>query len=123
MKKNVMAGLVAAGLIIAGGTGFALENAKVKAQNTSYSMQQRMGNVQMMKSVSTDGTQKQNDQSTFEQMLPYMKKMHPNLSDDQLKALYDKMMGPNGACSNGQGMMGTTNNSGQGMMSTTNNNL
>ena len=46
------------------------------------------------------------DKKVFEEMLPFMKKMHPNLSDDQLKDLYDQMMGPSGACSN---MMGNFN--------------
>lgn len=122
MKKNLVAGLFAVGLIVAGGTGFAMTN--VKAQDPANGMHQGMGNsqmTQMMNSVSTNGTQKQNDQSTFEQMLPFMKKMHPNLSNEQLKDLYEKMMGPNGACS--KGMMGTTNGNGNGMMGTTNNNL
>jgi hypothetical protein len=126
MKKNLVAGIFAVGLIAAGGTGFALANVKEKVQDPVFSMQQGMGNsqmTQMMQSVSNGGTQKQNDQSSFEQMLPYMKKMHPNLSDDQLKALYEQMMGSNGACGNGQGMMGTTNSNGQGMMGDTNNNL
>jgi hypothetical protein len=123
MKKSIVAGLFAAGLIVAGGTGFSVAHSQAKTQDPVYFMQQGMGNGQMMNSVSTNGNQKQNSQSSFEQMLPYMKKMHPDLSDDQLKSLYEQMMGSNGACSNGQGATGTTNNNGQGMMRTTNNNL
>lgn len=126
MKKNLVAGLFAAGLIVVGGTGFAVAHSQGKTQDPVYFMQQGMGNgqtTQMMNSVSTNGNQKQNAQSSFEQMLPYMKKMHPNLSDDQLKSLYEQMMGSNGACSNSQGATGTTNSNGQGMMGTTKNNL
>jgi hypothetical protein len=123
MKKSLAAGLFAVGLIAAGVTGFALTNVKANSQDPAGAMLKGMGNsqmTQMMKSVNTNATQKQNDQSTFEQMLPFMKKMHPNLSDEQLKALYEQMMGPNGACSNG--MMGTNGNgNGNGMMGTANN--
>lgn len=126
MKKNLVAVLFAAGLIVAGGTGFAVAHSQAKTQDPAYFMQQGMGNgqmTQMMNSVSTNGNQKQNSQSSFEQMLPYMKKMHPNLSDDQLKSLYEQMVGSNGACSNDHGTTGTTKSNDQGMMGTTNNNL
>lgn len=36
---------------------------------------------------------------SFEQMLPFMKKMHPNLSQEQLKIFYDKMHGKDGNAS------------------------
>jgi hypothetical protein len=47
---------------------------------------------------------------TFDQMKPYMQKMHPGLSDQQLEDLYNSMHGTGGACSsqNGQGMMQNT---------------
>ncbi len=122
MKKSLAAGLFAVGLMAAGVTGFALTNVKANSQDPAGAMLRGVGNsqmTQMMKSVNTNAAQKQNDQSTFEQMLPYMKKMHPNLSDEQLKSLYEQMMGPNGACSNA--MKGTTGGNGNGMMGTANN--
>lgn len=38
---------------------------------------------------------------TFEDMLPYMKKMHPSTSDDTLKDMYNACHGPNGMMKNG----------------------
>lgn len=38
---------------------------------------------------------------SFEQMLPFMQQMHPNLSGDQLKNMYDACHGPNGIMQNG----------------------
>lgn len=118
MKKNVLTALLAVGLITAGATGFAMAKVQEKTQDPVYFMQQNLGQgqmTQMMKTTSkSDQQSDQNVNSNFEQMLPYMKKMHPNLSDEQLKALYEQMHGANGACSNvnngqGQGMMGTSN--------------
>lgn len=47
---------------------------------------------------------------TFDQMKPFMQKMHPDLSDQQLEDLYNSMHGTGGACSSqkGQGMMQNT---------------
>ena len=115
MKKNIAAGVLVAGLIVAGGTGYYLGNAKVHNQVEPQTI--RTSQVTPMMSTSNvqglqplvqkqNQNQTQNQNGTFEQMLPYMKKMHPNLSDDQLKDLYDQMMGANGACS---GMMGNFN--------------
>ena len=115
MKKNLAVGLFAIALIAAGGTGAYIANAKETTQDPIYFMQQKgMGQsqmTQMMNSSNSDQTQqlKQGQKSTFEQMLPYMKKMHPNLSDEQLKSLYESMHGPNGACDNAQDMMENTN--------------
>jgi hypothetical protein len=113
MKKNIAAGFLVGGLIAAGGTGYYLGNANVNSQvqpltiRTSQVMpMMNTSNVQGLQPLVQKKDQTQNPNSTFEQMLPYMKKMHPNLSDDQLKALYDQMMGQNGACSN---MMGNIN--------------
>jgi len=116
MKKNLIAGLFAVGLIAAGGTGFALANTQEKTQDPVYLMEQGMGGGQMTQMMNTTNTGEmqqfmQNQNVSFEEMLPYMKKMHPDLSDEQLKALFEQMHGQNGACSNsnGQGMMGSTN--------------
>lgn len=119
MKKNIAAGVLAAGLIVAGGTGYYLGNAKVNNQVQTQTIRtsqvtpmMNTSNVQGLQPLvqkqdqTQNQNQNQNQNGTFEQMLPYMKKMHPNLSDDQLKALYDQMMGANGSCSN---MMGNFN--------------
>lgn len=113
MNKNVVAGLIAVGLIISGGTGLYAAYAKENASPAASMSPQMMGTpqmTQMMNSTNIDAMQKmmQNKNVTFEQMLPYMKKMHPGLSDEQLKALYNQMHGMNGStnCSNVQGMMG-----------------
>lgn len=110
VKKNLLTGLIAVGLITAGGTGFVMAKAQEKTNDPVYFMQQNMGQGNMTQMMKTTNT-KQDSNNGFEQMLPYMKKMHPNLSDEQLKALYEQMHGQNGACSNvnGQGMMGTKN--------------
>lgn len=99
MKKNLVVGLMAIGLIAAGGTGLYFEKAKENSQGPIYYMQQGMGGAQMT-NVTKTGTKWQtaNQNSGFEQMLPYMRKMHPGLSDAQLKSLYESMHGPNGAC-------------------------
>jgi hypothetical protein len=121
MKKNIAAGVLVAGLIVAGGTGYYLGNAKVHNQvqpqtirTSQVTPMMNTSNVQGLKPLvqKQDQTQNQNPSTdpsqngTFEQMLPFMKKMHPNLTDDQLKNLYDQMMGANGACSS---MMGNFN--------------
>jgi hypothetical protein len=120
MNKNLVAGLFAVGLIITGGTGFYIANAEDNTVDpTAFMQQQGMGMgtgtgqmTQMMKSTTTEEMQQlmQSENFTFDQMLPYMKKMHPDLSNEQLKALFENMHGTNGsqACSNGQGMMRNT---------------
>jgi hypothetical protein len=113
MKKNLVAGLFAVGLIVAGGTGYYLAGANDNVLDPAVMMQQHKdagSMVQMMNStnVKEDQTSKDNG---FKQMLPFMKKMHPNLSDEELKSFYEKMHG-DGAPScgnNGQGMMGNFN--------------
>jgi hypothetical protein len=123
MKKNITAGVLVAGLIVAGGAGYYLGNGNAKINNQMEPQTVRMSqatplmntsNVQGLQPLVQKQDQTQNSNSnpntnqngTFEEMLPFMKKMHPNLSDDQLKDLYDQMMGPSGACSN---MMGNFN--------------
>jgi hypothetical protein len=119
MKKNIAAGVLVAGLIVAGGAGYYLGggkvNQQVQPQTIRTSQVTPMSNTGygqglqplVQKQAQTQNTNPNSNQyGTFEQMLPYMKQMHPNLSDDQLKDLYDQMMGPSGACSN---MMGNFN--------------
>lgn len=119
MKKNMIAGIFAAGLIVAGGTGFYLGNAKPNAQLQPTAMRNAQVTTMMSTgSANSKGLQplvqknNQDQNKTFEQMLPFMKKMHPNLSDAQLKSLFERMHGANGtaSCGNAQGMMGNTNN-------------
>jgi ABC-type cobalt transport system substrate-binding protein len=42
---------------------------------------------------------------SFEQMLPYMQKMHPDWSEGELQQMYEDCHGPNGAAS-GMGAQG-----------------
>lgn len=123
MRKNLVAGFFAAGLIIAGSTGVYITYAKENG-NQKGMMQQGMDTNQMVRMMNSKGMQEMmNSMDTkalsandwkemqqlmhsknysFDQMLPFMKKMHPNLSNEQLKGLYDKMHGKDGAasCSN-----------------------
>lgn len=116
MNKNIVAGLSAAGLIISGGTGLYVAHAKENTTHSAvYMNQQGIGTsqmTQMMNSTNIEEMQKfmQSKNLTFDQLLPYMKKIHPGLSDEQLKALYEQMHGTNGSpsCANVQGMMGNT---------------
>ncbi|TCS77842.1 hypothetical protein [Tepidibacillus fermentans] len=63
---------------------------------------------QIMNSGNFDEMKKfmQNQNINFGQMLPYAKQMHPDLSTDQLKGLYESMHGTGGSSnsSNFQGM-------------------
>lgn len=118
MNKNLVAGLIAVGLIISGGTGFYFTHAKANSNDPVVFMsQQRMGPAQMtqMMNSTNGGAMKklmQNDNISFNQMLPSMKKMHPNLNDKQLKALYEEMAGADGSQScNVQGKMKDTSGS------------
>ncbi|WP_410768889.1 FAD/FMN-containing dehydrogenase [Fontibacillus sp. BL9] len=54
--------------------------------------------------IDNNGTGKSENQNFFERMLPYAKQMHPDLSDEQIKEMYDNCHGGNGT----QGMMGTS---------------
>jgi hypothetical protein len=140
MRKNLLTGLIAVGLIAAGGTGFAMAKVQQKTQDPVYFMQEQgMGQGQMTQMMNTTNqsntsTNKSDQElnNAFEQMLPYMKEMHPNLTDDQLKALFEQMHGQNGPCSNAAGngnAAGNSNTTGNnnatenGMMGTSNSNL
>lgn len=116
MKRNLVAGLFAVGLIVAGGTGYYMAGAKDNSEESRVFMQQQgiTGPMtQMMNLTNNKGERPsaKTNENTFEQMLPYMKQAHPNLSDEQLKSLYEEMMGDNGSfgCGGVQGMMGNFN--------------
>lgn len=118
MKKKIVAGLFAAGLVVAGGAGYYVGNTKMSEQspvslsNTQVTPMMNTTNTQGLQQLVQKPNQNQNQDSnsTFEQMLPFMKKMHPNLSDKELKDLFDSMHGKNGSPScNPQAMMGNFN--------------
>lgn len=129
MKKNLVAGFFAVGLIIVGSTGAYITYAKENS-NPNGVMQQGMDTNQMVQMMNSKGMQEmmnsgdrqtmmnsmdtkalsakdwkemqqlmENKNFSFDQMLPFMKKMHPNLSNKQLKDFYDKMHGKDGAAS------------------------
>ncbi|MGG1614513.1 FAD/FMN-containing dehydrogenase [Paenibacillus phoenicis] len=54
----------------------------------------------------TEDSGKVNNQSTFEQMLPHAKQMHPDLSEEQIREMYNSCHGGNG--SGAKGMMNNT---------------
>ncbi|MDP4169313.1 MAG: hypothetical protein Q8906_01810 [Bacillota bacterium] len=109
MKKTFVTGLLAVGLIAAGGTGFYMTSASAKADGgkmmQSQGMRKLMGG--MMNTASADEKQgsmcdkkmntgemqkmMKNGKMDFESMKPYMKKMHPDLSDKQLEELFKSM--------------------------------
>lgn len=101
MKKYIAGGVFAIGLILAGGTGYYFGNAHENATIDLFSLMDTGQVTPMMSTVNMSGiqqlVQKPTQNSTFEQMLPYMKKMHPNLSNKELKDLFDSMHGANGA--------------------------
>ncbi|MDN4067608.1 FAD/FMN-containing dehydrogenase [Paenibacillus vini] len=53
----------------------------------------------------TDDSGKANNSSTFEQMLPYAKQMYPDLSEEQIRGMYNSCHGGNGS---GTGMMNSS---------------
>lgn len=105
MKKNMIAGAFAVGLMVVGGTGAYLATAKADTVNPQTFMQQEGITPGKMAQV-MNGNDRQEMQklmksgnATFEQMLPFMKKMHPNLGEQQLKDLYDTMQNSGGPAS------------------------
>ncbi|WML43201.1 hypothetical protein [Neobacillus sp. PS3-40] len=136
MKKNLVAGILAVGLIVAGGTGVYVAYAKdntvnpihmmkstnMKEMMNSHHMQEMMKSSdmkEMMKSTDMEEMMKSTDMKemqklmqsknfSFDQMLPLMKKIHPNLSNEQIKALYEKMHGKDGSPSCGDVLKGQT---------------
>src|SRR5579875_3238105 len=114
MKRTIVTGAFVTALIISGGTGAYMAYANGNSPSVKSSMDQPGMNMeQMIKQVKTgdlENMQKLMKQgnASFEQMKTYMKQMHPNLSDQQLKELFNNMHGKAGACNNQkmQGMMG-----------------
>jgi hypothetical protein len=114
MKRMMILGTFAAALIVSGGTGAYMAHAQSTTTSSAHAQHHQGSNMgDMMKQVSSEeykDMQKfmQNENVDFEQMKTFMKKMHPDLNDQQLEALYKKMHGKGGACNtqDGKSMMG-----------------
>ncbi|PLR83676.1 hypothetical protein [Bacillus sp. V33-4] len=114
MKKTLVTGVLAAALIATGGTGMYIASAKENPVNPLNFIKQQGVDVnqmtEMMETGNFEDMQKfMDDQNVnFGQMKPYMKEMHPDLSDQELEEFYKGMHGIGGAANskNFQGMMG-----------------
>jgi Ethanolamine utilization protein EutJ (predicted chaperonin) len=114
MKKLIISGAFATALIVGGGTGVYMAYAKENTVSPVAIMQQQGMNMeQMSNSRQTENFEEmqqfmKDGNVNFGQMKPYMKQMHPDLSDKQLEAMYKRMHGTGGACNskNFEGMMG-----------------
>lgn len=126
MKKTFVTGILAAALIVGGGTGVYIASAKEKTVDMGTFMEQQGFDFNQMKEMMNSGNfeamqnvmeninwkemQKFMEEGNinFGQMKPYMKEMHPNLSDQQLEELYKDMHGTGGSfnSNNFHGMMG-----------------
>lgn len=114
MKKMIISGTLAAALIVGGGTGAYMAFAKENTTSPAAIMQQQGMNMEQMSNSMQSGNFEDMQQFmkdgnvNFGQMKPYMKKMHPDLSDQQLEDMYKRMHGTGGASNskNFQGMMG-----------------
>ncbi|MGG5253439.1 hypothetical protein ACQYAD_08075 [Neobacillus sp. SM06] len=120
MKKMIVTGALAAVMIAGGGTGAYLAYAKGNDSSPAAYMQQQGVNVEQMSntfdSKDIQGMQDlmKSGNVNFGQMKPYMQKMHPDLSNQQLEDMYKGMNGTGGSSNsaNFQGM----NGSGSSMM-------
>lgn len=84
MRKTIINGVLAAALIVGGGTSASAQDAETAMQNEDMTMEQMHD---MM------GTGHMN----FGQMKPFMQKMHPDLNTSQLRELYKEMHGTGGS--------------------------
>lgn len=123
MKKMMVTGALAAALIVSGGTGYYFANATRSTASSSMLAHHQGVNVEQMTNQikSGDASDRQNmmqsGNATFEQMKPFMKKMHPNLSDKELEELFNSMHGAGGACGVQNGSTSNPQNqSAKGMM-------
>ncbi|WP_423799606.1 hypothetical protein [Neobacillus sp. SAB-20_R2A] len=113
MKKMMITGVLTAALI-AGGTGAYTTYAKDQSTNASVYMQTREVNTVQLSNSVKSGTFEEMKQFmedgnvNFGQMKPYMRQMHPDLSDQQLEEMYKSMHGTGGSAKSQyyQGMMG-----------------
>ncbi len=103
MKKTIVSGVLAAVLIIGGGTGLYMTSvsAKGNVENPETFMQHNGMSLEKMNEMMKTGN------VNFGQMKPFMKKMHPDLNNQQLEELYKEMHDTGGSSNsnNFQGMM------------------
>ncbi|WP_394235874.1 hypothetical protein [Niallia oryzisoli] len=117
MKKTIMIGALATALIASGGTGLYMAYAKelptnpntlMQGQAVGYGQMKKMmetGNMEDMKNfmneqgVDYEEMQKfmENGNMNYGQMKSYMSKMHPDLTNQELEAMYKGMHGTGGA--------------------------
>lgn len=121
MKKLIVTGTLAAALIAGGGTGAYMAYAKGNDSSPAVYMQQganveQMSNTFDSKDIQDMQNLMDNGNVNFGQMKPYMQKMHPDLSNQQLEDMYKGMNGTGGSSTsanfqgmNGSGMMGNGN--------------
>ncbi|XJZ28034.1 hypothetical protein ACF5W4_04320 [Bacillota bacterium Lsc_1132] len=121
MKKLIVTGTLAAALIAGGGTGAYMAYAKGNDSSPAAYMQQganveQMSNTFDSKDIQDMQNLMDNGNVNFGQMKPYMQKMHPDLSNQQLEDMYKGMNGTGGSSNsanfqgmNGSGMMGNGN--------------
>lgn len=102
MKKTIVTGILAAALIT-GGTGIYMTSALAK-ENPGTLMQQHQGmDMEQMNDMMNSGNIEdmqefmESENMNFGQMKPYMKKMHPDLSNKQLEEHYKEMHGTGGS--------------------------
>ncbi|MEH6907065.1 hypothetical protein [Neobacillus drentensis] len=104
MKKTLVTGILAAALIVGGGTGIMVAAAKENPDNSAKVNQEQgmnkmmesgnMGDMQkMMKSGNKEDMQKMmgNQSMISKEMKKQMKEMHPELSDKKLKEHHNSM--------------------------------
>lgn len=116
MKKMIISGALATALIVGGGTGAYMAYAQENNTSPTISMQQQGMNMgKMMDSMQSSDFEEmqqlmEDGNVNFGQMKPYMKQMHPDLSNQQLEEHYKSMHGTGGASKsqNFQGMMGNS---------------
>lgn len=99
MKKTIVTGILAAALIT-GGTGIYMTTALAK-ENPGTLMQQHQGmDMEQMNDMMNSGNIEElmeSENMNFGQMKPYMKKMHSDLSNQQLQEHYKEMHGTGGS--------------------------
>ncbi|MCQ6274551.1 hypothetical protein JMM81_06140 [Bacillus sp. V3B] len=99
MKKTIMTGVLAAALIVSGGTGLYMASAKEKPVNPVTFMQEQKVDydqmTNMMETGNFDDMQEfmEEGNMNFGQMKGHMSEMHPYLDNQELEELYKSMHG------------------------------
>lgn len=115
MRKTILTGILAASLIAGGGIGIISAQAKDNPDTAGKAKQAQgmdmnqmremmksgnMGNMQNMMEQGNMGDMQEmmkDGVMNFGQMKPYMKQMHPDLTDQQLEEHYKSMHGTGGS--------------------------